>query len=86
MTPLTPDVFERAKSALADIKLPEKEKQSVKFFTVYGMDLFYAGSTALKGGVIIGIPRHYSYKSKDDVERRDIIVREFVRKEAIMQP
>ncbi|OXA57751.1 transmembrane protein 177 [Folsomia candida] len=74
MTPPTADVFERAKTALEDVKLPEKQKQSVNFFSVYGMDMFFAGSTKTTGGVAIGIPRNYSYKTQADLERNDIIV------------
>lgn len=75
MTPLTADVFDRAKLVPNDLKMAEKEKQSIKFFTVYGMDIFYAGSTKTTGGVALGIPRNYSYKTKDDIEKNDIIVR-----------
>ncbi len=37
--------------------------------------MFYAGSTKTTGGVIIGIPRNYSYKTEQDIEKNDIIVR-----------
>jgi hypothetical protein len=71
---LTGDVFERAKSALNDLKMSERDKQSVGFFTVYGMDLFFAGSTKTVKGSLIGIPRNYSYKCKEEIERKDIVV------------
>lgn len=54
--------------------MDEKTRQAIRFFTVYGMDLFYAGSTKTRQGAIIGIPRNYSYNSKDDIERQDIVV------------
>jgi len=75
VTPLTANVFERAKRAIADVEASEKSRELVKFFTVYGMDVFHAGSTKTVGGSLIGIPRHFYYKTVDDVEKRDIVVR-----------
>jgi len=74
VTPMSANVFERAKKALADVEVSSKSKEIVKFFTVFGMDVFHAGSTKTVGGSLIGIPRHFNYQTVEDVERRDIVV------------
>lgn len=47
---------------------------NVQLFTVYGQDIVHRGSTFSRYGGIVGIPVHFRYRTKDDVETDKIIL------------
>lgn len=55
---------------LKDLKVPKTEENIIEIFTVFGFDLFHAGSTALRTGTIIGIPVNFGYETDRDVNRK----------------
>ncbi|OWR53330.1 hypothetical protein KGM_208573 [Danaus plexippus plexippus] len=56
------------------LNLSDTHRKLVKPFSVFGYDLFHAGSTSSKYGVLIGIPVNFTYKSLEDVEKQDVQV------------
>ncbi|ODN05878.1 Transmembrane protein [Orchesella cincta] len=73
-TPLSPATLTRCRSVVADLNVKLKTPDSVGFFCVLGMDMFHAGSLKLRGGSIVGVPRHFSYEAQEQIERNDIMV------------
>lgn len=73
--PLDSDVEKRTKEVLQVIKLIDREKEGFEFFTVYGLDVFSAGSTTTRWGSIIGLPTTFSYKKPADIRRSTIQLR-----------
>ncbi|KAI1299220.1 Transmembrane protein [Halotydeus destructor] len=71
---LSPELKERTLQVLREAKIARRKKPDVKFFHVYGDDVFHAGSLELAGGSIIGIPFNFTYKSTDDINTREVKV------------
>lgn len=65
-------VIRRFHTALDILKLEENDRKNVKAFTVFGQDLFHAGTTKSKFGALIGIPSNYSYDNIAQIEKSDI--------------
>lgn len=72
--PLPRELTERYKTCLDVLKLSDVHRKLVSPFTVFGFDLFHAGSSSSKYGVAVGIPVNYTYKSVADIENADIKV------------
>ncbi|XP_063534219.1 transmembrane protein 177 [Cydia strobilella] len=72
--PLPRELTERYKTCLDILKLSDVHRKLVSPFTVFGFDLFHAGSTSSKYGVAVGIPVNFTYKSVADIENADIKV------------
>ncbi|XP_055919768.1 transmembrane protein 177 [Eupeodes corollae] len=70
--PVPPEIKERLERAMNILNVPAYERRVLKPFTVYGFDMFSAGSTKSKYGGIIGIPTNYSYTSIDNIDRSEI--------------
>jgi len=72
--PVPPDLLARAKQVVDELNVHPERKEDIRFFNVYGFDLFLAGSTMLQVGAIIGLPANFMYKTTKDVERMKIQV------------
>ncbi|XP_013786320.1 transmembrane protein 177-like [Limulus polyphemus] len=72
--PLKKEVKDRAEKVLEECKITDREKGLARFFTVFGFDTFHAGSTYTKMGTIIGLPYHFSYNSKEEIDHSKIQV------------
>ncbi|XP_063620965.1 transmembrane protein 177 [Cydia splendana] len=72
--PLPRELTERYKTCLDILKLADVHRKLVSPFTVFGFDLFHAGSSSSKYGVAVGIPVNFTYKSVADLENADIKV------------
>ncbi len=73
-TPLPPDVVKRCQQTLDEMNVKLKNENIVKFFCVFGMDMFHAGSTNFRGGSIVGVPQSFAYKTVADIDKNDIVV------------
>ncbi|XP_026752164.1 transmembrane protein 177 [Galleria mellonella] len=71
---LPKDLNEQYQKCLDILKVPEVHRKFVSPFSVFGYDLFHAGSTSSKFGGAVGIPVNFSYKSLNDLENHDIQV------------
>lgn len=56
------------------LELPAIHSDRIKPFTVFGFDVFNAGTLYSKFGAIVGIPINFSYSSTEDIEKSDIMV------------
>ncbi|XP_067634007.1 transmembrane protein 177 [Eurosta solidaginis] len=74
--PVPEKVKARLENALDILSLDEYERKIIKPFTVYGFDLFQAGSTKSRFGALIGIPINFSYADKSDINRQEIRFRD----------
>jgi hypothetical protein len=68
------DVLNLAKVVESDLKLEEKTTKKIEYFTVFGFDVFNAGSTTYRTGALVGLPLSFSYKSSDDIDKKNIMV------------
>lgn len=66
----------RIEQAMDKLELDKHERQFVKPFTVFGFDLFQAGTTKLRFGAALGVPVNYGYDSIGDIKRADIRFRD----------
>ncbi|XP_068632770.1 transmembrane protein 177 [Battus philenor] len=64
----------RYERCLDILKLNDVHRKLIQPFSVYGYDLFHAGSTSSKFGAAIGVPVNFTYKSLQDIEKDDIQV------------
>lgn len=64
----------RCQETVNEMNVKLKNQEMVRFFCVFGMDMFYAGSTKFRGGSIIGVPRCFAYETVNDIEKNDIVV------------
>lgn len=71
-----PAVLQRIEQAMDKLQLEKHERQFVKPFTVFGFDLFQAGTTKLRFGAVLGIPVNYGYNSIGEIKRADIRFRD----------
>ncbi|XP_023943977.1 transmembrane protein 177 isoform X2 [Bicyclus anynana] len=56
------------------LKLPETHRKLIEPFSVFGFDLFHAGSTSSRFGALVGIPVNFTYKNLEDIEKQNIQV------------
>ncbi|RVE42105.1 hypothetical protein evm_013250 [Chilo suppressalis] len=71
---LSKEILERYQSCLDKLKLAEVHRKLISPFSVYGYDLFHAGSLNSRFGAAIGIPVNFTYKSIEDLEKDQIQV------------
>ncbi|XP_060803909.1 transmembrane protein 177 [Amyelois transitella] len=71
---LPKELQERYKQCLDILNVSEIHRKLISPFSVFGYDLFHAGSTTSKYGVAVGIPVNFTYKSMDDLKDHDIRV------------
>ncbi|KAJ0175565.1 hypothetical protein K1T71_008724 [Dendrolimus kikuchii] len=71
---LPKEVNDRYKKCLDLLNLSEVHRRLIVPFSVFGYDLFHAGSTNSKFGVIVGIPVNFTYKNIDDMKKDNIQV------------
>ncbi|XP_072938524.1 transmembrane protein 177 [Epargyreus clarus] len=71
---LSKELQERCKKCLDILKMPDVHRKLIQPFSIFGYDLFHAGSTSSKYGAIIGIPVNFTYKSFEDIEKDNIQV------------
>ncbi|KAG7306252.1 hypothetical protein JYU34_008852 [Plutella xylostella] len=64
----------RYNKCLEILKVPEHQKKLYSPFSVFGYDLFSAGSWYTRNGAIVGIPVHFTYKTLNDIKEQDIKV------------
>ncbi|XP_034476769.1 transmembrane protein 177 [Drosophila innubila] len=69
-------VQQRLDKALEKLDVDPREAKFVKPFTVFGFDLFQAGTTKYRFGAALGIPVNYAYGSIDEIKRSDIRFRD----------
>ncbi|KAH8254031.1 hypothetical protein KR032_008094 [Drosophila birchii] len=74
--PVPDAVKQRLEKTLDQLGLSDFERKFVKPFTVFGFDIFQAGTTKLRFGGALGIPVNYGYASKDEIKRADIRFRD----------
>ncbi|KAH8271539.1 hypothetical protein KR018_004921 [Drosophila ironensis] len=74
--PVPEPVKQRLEQALDQLQLDPYERKFVKPFTVFGFDLFQAGTTKMRFGGALGIPVNYGYGSPDEIKRADIRFRD----------
>jgi hypothetical protein len=72
-------ILARAQSVIDTMKIAEDDKSRIKFFTVYGFDPFFAGSTNLNNGTYVGIPVSFGYDKVSDVDKQQIIVSRYMK-------
>ncbi|VVD04591.1 unnamed protein product [Leptidea sinapis] len=71
---LPKEIQERHQKCLDTLKISDVHRKLIKPFSVFGFDLFHAGSTSTKFGSLVGIPTSFTYKTLDDVEKDGIQV------------
>ncbi|XP_045533538.1 transmembrane protein 177 [Pieris brassicae] len=71
---LTKNLRDRYQRCLDILNVPEVQRKLFKPFTVFGFDLFHAGSTGSRFGVLIGIPVNFNYNNLDDVAKDNVQV------------
>lgn len=69
-------VQQRVNQAMDKLEIDPRERKFVKPFTVFGFDLFQAGTTKYRFGAALGIPVNYAYGSTDEIKRADIRFRD----------
>ncbi|EDW91081.1 transmembrane protein 177 [Drosophila yakuba] len=74
--PVPEAVQQRLEKALDQLGLTPFERKFVKPFTVFGFDVFQAGTTKLRFGGALGIPVNYGYGSREEIKRADIRFRD----------
>lgn len=70
--PVSSKVIERLNKAKDLLQFSSLEKDLIKPFTVFGFDIFAAGSTKSKCGGVIGIPSNYQIDNVDDLKKETI--------------
>lgn len=74
MVPVSEHLMNLWKEAITDLNLPEHESRYLEPFTVFGFELFHAGTIRSKYGAIIGIPINFTYESVTAVDPSPIMV------------
>ncbi|XP_011633818.1 transmembrane protein 177 [Pogonomyrmex barbatus] len=72
--PLGFKVQEKIQRVMDDLKLPEDIRNTIKPFSVFGFDLFHAGTLNAKYGAILGIPVNFT-KTNEHI-RENLQIRE----------
>lgn len=70
--PVPQKVLDRVEDAMDKLKVHEFERKLIKPFTVFGFDLFQAGSTKYRSGAILGIPVNYCYNNINEINRNEV--------------
>lgn len=70
------NVIKRFNEAADILDIDKYEQSSIQPFSVFGFDLFTAGSTKSRFGGILGIPFNYEYNSADDIKRSEVRFRD----------
>ncbi|KPI92721.1 PREDICTED: transmembrane protein 177 [Papilio xuthus] len=68
------ELSSRYDKCLEILKLTDTHRKLIQPFSVFGFDLFHAGSTSSRFGVAIGIPVNFAYTSIDDIKKDSIQV------------
>ncbi|KAM3964170.1 transmembrane protein 177 [Aphomia sociella] len=71
---LPKDLYDQYQRCLDILKVTDVHRKLVSPFSVFGYDLFHAGSTSSKFGGAVGIPVNFSYKSINDLENHNVQV------------
>lgn len=74
--PLSTAVMTRFKEAADILQMDNYEQSIIQPFSVFGFDLFSAGSTKTRFGGILGVPNNYEYKSVDDIKHNEVRFRD----------
>lgn len=74
--PVPEAVQQRLEKALDQLGVTPFERKFVKPFTVFGFDVFQAGTTKFRFGGALGIPVNYGYDSLEEIKRADIRFRD----------
>lgn len=56
------------------LNISNVHRKLISPFSVYGYDLFHAGCSSSKFGMLVGIPVNFSYKTEEDVKKDNIQV------------
>lgn len=71
---LSEDLQKKYEKCLDILKVSQVHRKLIEPFTVFGYDLFHAGSTSSKFGALVGIPINFTYQSLDDIEKQNVQV------------
>ncbi|KAI5642711.1 hypothetical protein NE865_05237 [Phthorimaea operculella] len=71
---LPKELSDRCQECLDILKVPDIHRKLVQPFSVFGYDLFHAGSSFSKFGMAVGIPVNFTYKSLADIQKDAIQV------------
>ncbi|XP_068144817.1 transmembrane protein 177 [Drosophila tropicalis] len=74
--PVPEAVGQRLQQAFDKLEVDGFERKFVKPFSVFGFDLFQAGSTKYSFGAALGIPVNYAYAHAGEIKRADIRFRD----------
>ncbi|ALC41825.1 CG33506 [Drosophila busckii] len=69
-------VLRRVEQAMEKLQVDPRERKFVHPFTVFGFDLFQAGTTKFRNGAALGIPVNYGYDNPSEIKRADIRFRD----------
>lgn len=72
---LTENVLSRYNKALDLLKVSDFDRRLLKPFTVFGFDMWSAGSLQSKWGGIVGIPINFTYLDGNTIAKHDILVK-----------
>ncbi|KAF9809758.1 hypothetical protein SFRURICE_000239 [Spodoptera frugiperda] len=72
--PLAKELHDRYSKCLDILNISDIQRKLIVPFSVFGYDLFHAGSMNSRFGVAIGIPVNFRYKTLADLEADDIQV------------
>ncbi|RZC33071.1 hypothetical protein BDFB_011625, partial [Asbolus verrucosus] len=73
---LPQNVHERFQKTLDLLQVDSQDKHLFKPFAAYGFDIFSAGSSYSKFGVIVGIPANFLYEDESSVDKHAIKIRQ----------
>lgn len=74
--PLTPKLQETFSKALELAEVPARDRHLYKPFACYGFDIFSAGTSYSKYGVIVGLPANFFYENESSVAKDSIKLRD----------
>lgn len=72
--PLPQQLQDRVEKCMDILNLTDTHRRLISPFSVFGYDMFHAGSVNSKFGSAIGIPINFTYKSLEDLEKDNIQV------------
>lgn len=73
--PLPDKILRRFHTACDILKVTDLQRTYLKPFTVFGQDLFHAGTTKSRFGALIGIPANYGYDQVGQIDRSAILIK-----------
>ncbi|KAH8398968.1 hypothetical protein KR222_004290 [Zaprionus bogoriensis] len=74
--PVSDAVQRRVQQAMEKLQVDPREGKFIRPFTVFGFDLFQAGTTKFRNGAALGIPINYGYSNTGDIQRGEIRFRD----------